>query len=247
MKEFDWDHFFQKSKSHHLSKSIAEYKKSETRKLIIKWLKNELHKKTLKTDCYEEVFSYDSVVDLFSNITIIDISRRAIEIAKRNFPNKKFLVGDICKLPFKNNSFDVIVSLSTIDNISYKKVNAALKEIKRVLKPKGKLLITIDNKENLLYSFFYFLNKYLKFTKYYQDRCYSRQEIIKLLDKHNFKIEKIESLIHVIPGTNFLVKFIEKINYRYMPEFIFKIARFLSKSKIRFQAGWFISILAKNS
>ena len=66
-------------------------------------------------------------------------------------PNFRFVQGDICQLSFPSNLFDVVVSLSTIEHVGlgfYRdRVNAqgdlaAVKEIWRVLKPGGKLLLT---------------------------------------------------------------------------------------------------------
>ena len=52
---------------------------------------------------------------------------------------KKFIkLGSCHKLPFKSNYFDLIVSISTIHNLSEKKIPQAIKELERV--KKGNLL-----------------------------------------------------------------------------------------------------------
>lgn len=60
---------------------------------------------------------------------------------------KKFIkVGSCHKLPYKNNYFDFVVSISTIHNLSKKKIPLALKEIERV--KKGKSFIRIKGYKN---------------------------------------------------------------------------------------------------
>ncbi|MEM5809631.1 MAG: class I SAM-dependent methyltransferase [Candidatus Aenigmatarchaeota archaeon] len=247
-KQLNWDIYFQRKSNHHLNKYIAKYKGKETEKLIKKWLTNINQAKVLKTDAYEEVFLYDSFIKNISNITIIDISKVAIKKAKKNFPDKKFEVSNICNLPFKNNCFEYIISTSTLDNIPMKRMKIALKEMYRVLKSKGYLLITIDNKNNFLYYLFYNLNKILKFIPYYQDRCYSLYEITKLLNFYGFKIKKIDYIVHIIPPSNFIINILDKLNKniaKILAEFLINIAEFISKKPIKSLTGWFIAILAE--
>ena len=60
---------------------------------------------------------------------------------------KKFIkLGSCHDLPFKNNYFDFIVSISTIHNLSEKKIPLALKEIERV--KKGKSFIRVKGYKN---------------------------------------------------------------------------------------------------
>lgn len=70
----------------------------------------------------------------------------------RTHPNFKFIKADILKSPFKNEYFDMTISLSTIEHIGLKyygdKEDAsgdqdAIDEMHRVTKPGGKLLLTV--------------------------------------------------------------------------------------------------------
>lgn len=83
----------------------------------------------------------------------IDISREAVNWANKTYPlkNLKFLEGTCAMIPIEENHiFDVIVSFETIEHIDSEEQILFLKEIKRLLKPDGILIISTPNK--LFYS-----------------------------------------------------------------------------------------------
>lgn len=74
----------------------------------------------------------------------VDKSDKNIKIACKKRANgiePKFVVADIKHLPFKNNTFDKIVSLDTLEHI--RDDVAVFREFNRVLKPNGRLIITV--------------------------------------------------------------------------------------------------------
>lgn len=75
----------------------------------------------------------------------IDISSYAIENGLD--PMKKHIfVGDARKLPFKDKSFDLVISINTIHNLEKEELIQALREIERV--SRGKSFITVDAYRN---------------------------------------------------------------------------------------------------
>ena len=83
----------------------------------------------------------------------VDISAETVAWAKKTYPlkNLKFLEGSCEKIPLSGkNVFDVIVSFETIEHIGGTEQVLFLKEIKRLLKPDGILIISTPNKS--LYS-----------------------------------------------------------------------------------------------
>lgn len=77
------------------------------------------------------------------SVTGIDISAGMIEVAKKNFPDLNFLVGDVENLKFKKESFDFIYSSLVMHYINdWKK---PLKKIYSLLKPKSKFLFSTHN------------------------------------------------------------------------------------------------------
>ncbi len=84
-----------------------------------------------------------------SRIYACDYSETAIEIAKNKY-NAKTIIWeqqDIMNMNFDIASFDVVISCETIEHIPNPAL--AIKELHRVLKPGGKLLLTCPNYFNL--------------------------------------------------------------------------------------------------
>jgi SAM-dependent methyltransferase len=74
----------------------------------------------------------------------VDFSEELIEIAKKNWPEGKFQVEDCLSLSFPSNFFDKVYSISVLHHIPSREFQARyLKEIKRVLKPKGILILRV--------------------------------------------------------------------------------------------------------
>ncbi len=81
--------------------------------------------------------------ELMPNLTIagIDISEYAIEHAIET--TGSFLrVGNAKELPYKDNSFDLVISINTIHNLALQECKRALREIQRVSRKHA--FITVD-------------------------------------------------------------------------------------------------------
>ena len=63
----------------------------------------------------------------------IDISEYAIENSKPEIKNS-LKVGDAKKLNYKDNSFDLVISITTVHNLDLKECKEALKEMERISK-----------------------------------------------------------------------------------------------------------------
>jgi tRNA (uracil-5-)-methyltransferase TRM9 len=76
----------------------------------------------------------------------VDISKKLIGIAKRKYPQDEFLVADNLNLPFPDNNFDKVFSVAVLHTIPSGELRKkALMELRRVLKPKGLLVLTVWN------------------------------------------------------------------------------------------------------
>ncbi len=110
-----------------------------------------------------------------------DVSEEAVEFAKENYKaqNLEYIVGDVLNLDMPDNFVDVVVSFETIEHIEDDKVY--LRELKRVLKPGGIVLISTPNKAKSLKNYFskkpcniyhvreYFKNEYVRLLREYFD------------------------------------------------------------------------------
>lgn len=83
----------------------------------------------------------------------IDNSRALIKIAKKNHPFARFRYGDILNIPLGSWFFDTIFCIAVLHHIPSKNLQLkALKEMKRVLKKSGVLVITVWNLQQKKYK-----------------------------------------------------------------------------------------------
>ena len=123
----------------------------EKRKDIIKLLPKNI-KSTLDAGCgtgnFGEILSrYQN--DFNIKVIGIDASKKSVELANsKQIHGACFLFGDDENLPFKDNSFNCVVLIEVIEHVPNKE--RLLKELKRVLKTHGMLIITTPNKGNIV-------------------------------------------------------------------------------------------------
>jgi len=117
------------------------------------------------------------------NIVGADLSRAIIT------PNAKIkvLANAEKKLPFLNKEFDVVVFSGVIQYLENHEFS--IKEINRVLKQRGRLILSTVNRESLLRR----LGVITKFAKRGagEKNIFSERELSKLLTKEGFEIKKI--------------------------------------------------------
>lgn len=133
--------------------------------------------------------------------TGIDFSEELIKIAKEKYGDR-FVVGDILSLLFLEESFDSVWSIAVLHHIPTKELRKrALGEIKRVLKPNGRIIVTCWK----LKSFF----RKDVFTPFHGKKRYyhifTKRELEKLFKESGFKIEESKFLKRNNKKTNILI------------------------------------------
>jgi len=141
--------------------------------------KNQRKGKILDIGCGS--YPYFLIFTKFENKYGLDPSLKISEISEKNLNLRVF---DVTKkiLPFTDNYFDVVTMLAVFEHIEHDKLNFILKEIKRVLKKEGKLIITTPAP---------WADKLLHFMANFG--LISAEEIHE--HKHNHSKEKIESIL----------------------------------------------------
>ena len=87
------------------------------------------------------------------NLVGIDVERKSVTKAQTSGVYQKVLLADARKMPFKNQTFNTVISFSTIHLIP--DLKNTLKEIHRVLKKDGLLIFTVPSSQfsqNLFWS-----------------------------------------------------------------------------------------------
>ena len=83
-----------------------------------------------------------------AKVTGLDIDRNAVEKAGKKKKKEKlsYQSGSVEKLPFEDGNFDAVVSFETIEHVGEEVQKSFLREISRVLKPDGILIMSTPNK-----------------------------------------------------------------------------------------------------
>jgi len=97
----------------------------------------------LDAGCGSGLFSY-MAIQTGANVIGIDAASGLLELARQRNPKNSFLEEDLEKLPFSNNGFDVVVGFNSFQYAG--DFEAVLVEAKRVLKPRGRLVLAIWDK-----------------------------------------------------------------------------------------------------
>lgn len=104
-------------------------------------------KKVLDAACGEGYGSH-ILSEKAKEVTGLDISAETVENANKKYgkDNLSFRAGSVESLPFEDDSFDVVISYETIEHVTGEIQESFLKEIRRVLKPDGFLIMSTPNK-----------------------------------------------------------------------------------------------------
>jgi SAM-dependent methyltransferase len=161
----------------------------------------------LKTDLFDEAVGqglYPELAARVAEVVGIDVSPAVVSAATRRYPDLEAHVGDVLALPFADESFDVVVSNSTLDHFdSHTKLRIAVAELGRSIRPGGKLIVTLDNRMNPIVALrtsglFETLHR-LRIVPYYVGATQGPHGLSQLLDNSGFTVAEITSVMHCPP------------------------------------------------
>lgn len=124
-------------------------------------------------------------------VTGVDLYKETIEFAKKKYSDINFVFADAQKLPFKSGSFNYVTAIEILEHIE--DPDEALTEIKRVLKPKGTLIIGQDT-DSLLFKIIWWFWGRSKGSVWQNSHvnCERPDKLLKRVKKHGFKIQNIK-------------------------------------------------------
>ncbi len=142
-------------------------------------------------------------------ITGVEVTEKDLFTAKKNIVSKRvnFQVGSAITLPFKNNSFDTVVSWEVLEHIPQKTELKMFKEVHRVLKVGGSFYMSTPHTSFLSNAFdpaWWLIGH----------RHYSGKNIFSFLKKSTFVIEEI-----VVKGKKWEIT---GVNNLYIAKWIFR-------------------------
>ena len=227
--------------------------------LLTRWLPDREIESLLKTDLFDEAVS-DGLSSLLNSLAkrifYIDTSFEVHQRAKRRHPNLQTIRTDVRCLPFSQGSFDGIISNSTLDHFkSHDEILISLRELYRVLRPGGQLILTLDNLANpivLLRNGLPFRLLYrLKIIPYYVGVTLGPYRLQHLLKEAGFKVLEVDAILHC-PRV-FAVAIARLLERHASPKTQEAFLRFLmafenfSHLPTRFLTGHFIAVKATKS
>ncbi len=150
------------------------------------------------------------VVGVDSSQTGISLANSLVDASKADF-----ILGSVNNLPFKENTFDVITLFEVIEHIPVTSLKDVIKEIKKVLKEGGVLIVTTPNPRNLRNRI---LGKSMVSAKH--EKEYNQAELLELL-KDFLKVE-LSGIYLPLPPISFLYK----PRYRFIWQILFPLAKY---------------------
>ena len=181
---------------------LAQLKRRENLRLIREWGGLKADGCLLKTDVFEEAMGDDALLaDMSSELTktvgmdiSFTLSRRAAE--RYSGHGVRFLATDVRNLPFRDASFSTVVSPSTLDHFpDPKDLGVSLRELFRVLEPGGRLVITLDNRQNVFDPVLRLVT-WLGMVPFYMGRSYTVSELRSELCEAGFEVQKTTAILH---------------------------------------------------
>jgi SAM-dependent methyltransferase len=140
-------------------------------------------------------------LEKFGKVQNVDTSKEALAFLSASGYKGRLVKG--LKLPFKDNSFDVVTALDVLEHINDD--NTALKEWLRILKPDGSLLLTVP-------AYQWLWSQHDEINNHY--RRYLKKDLKKQMQKAGFKVAKASYAIvfsfPLVAGSRILSKLSKK-------------------------------------
>ncbi|MCL4487840.1 MAG: class I SAM-dependent methyltransferase [Chloroflexi bacterium] len=240
-----------KERGHYLDPFLAGLKKGAYVTLIERWGGAPRSGLTLKTDLFEEAAGGDAFLHTVAEIKRavgMDLSPAIALGAKEREPRGLYLAADARTLPFASDSFALIISPSTLDHfVDPDDLGRSLQELARVLAPEGRLIITLDNRQNVADSLLRLANR-LGWLPFYVGHSLTIRELRAALEAVGLEVTDTTAILHNPRLFAVAAKMlVNKIGWRPLiacVERALVAAQRLGKTPLRYRTGSFIAARA---
>jgi SAM-dependent methyltransferase len=209
MDRSDWDAVAIRGKHYLPDILFLRSKRRQIIGLIKRWDTDPGNKRLLKTDIFEEALGGDGILSFLTNrygkIFCLDVSSKMIEGARKKNSQclAEYVLSDVRSPAFKDNTFDLIISNSTIDH--FPQIDTALQELYRILRPKGVLILTLHNRLQFAFSFTIFLKRLLRIKDYSYGYSYYYKSIYPRLLEAGFQVSSLDYIYFFPPFLTYLI------------------------------------------
>jgi SAM-dependent methyltransferase len=228
-------------------------------RLLARWLPATAVPRLLKTDLFDEALTggLDPTLRERSDLVVgMDLSQAIARNAAQRCPVLRSVRADVRHLPFADGAFDVVVSLSTLDHFhTENELAGSLRELGRVLRPDGLLLLTLDNPENPLVALrnalpFALLNR-LGIVPYFVGATCGARRLPSLLERAGFVVLETDAVMHCVRVLAVpLCRLVDHIAGQVPRRALMRLlmgAEHLAKLPSRFATGSFVAVLARKT
>jgi SAM-dependent methyltransferase len=112
------------------------------RSAAVALLDGRLHGSLLDAGCGTGGFlAWAAEQGTFSRLCGIDLSPEAVELARETVPDAELHAAPLDRIPFGDEEFDLAVTLDVLQHVHEDALDASLRELRRVVKPGGALLV----------------------------------------------------------------------------------------------------------
>ena len=170
---------------------------------------------TLKTDLWDEAMGdglFPAIAARSEHVVGVDVSSSIVAAAAERYPALEARVAHVHALPFEDGSIDAIVSNSTLDHFDdATEIDRSIVELARVLRPRGTLLLTLDNPANPLVALAKALPRqalnrtWLRWADasarfgllpYHVGATYGRSRLRTVAEEAGFVVEETTAIVH---------------------------------------------------
>ncbi len=187
---------------HYLDDFLARMKRDAYLDLIQRWGGVPSSGCVLKTDLFEEAMGPDAfLLELpatQAKLIGMDVSEIAASMARKRDPGDKatYVRADTRKLPFFDHSIAMIISPSTLDHFARAEdLDLSLNELRRVLAGDGRMIVTLDNRQNVFDPLLRLVNMFGA-VPYFLGKSYTIGELCRQLEKAGFDVVDTTAIVH---------------------------------------------------